>query len=95
MRSDNKLLFKNTIILYARLIITSFIGLFASRFVIRSLGASDFGLYNVVGGLVVMMAFLNTVMVTTTYRYIAFEMGKGNDEGVNKVFNRCFKRCSC
>lgn len=87
MHIDNNLLLKNTIILYLRLIVTSFIGLFSSRFIIRSLGASDFGLYNVVGGVVVMMAFLNTVMVTTTYRFIAFEMGKGNEEGVNKVFN--------
>jgi O-antigen/teichoic acid export membrane protein len=87
MQNDNKLLLKNTIILYVRLIVTSIIGLFSLRFIIRSLGASDFGLYNVVGGVVVMMAFLNTVMVTTTYRFIAFEMGKGNKEGVNKVFN--------
>jgi len=65
-------------------------GLFSSRFVIRSLGASDFGLYSVVGGLVFMMAFLNTVMTSTTYRFIAFEMGKGNNEGVNKVFNISF-----
>ena len=87
MQADNKLLLKNTIILYVRLIVTSIIGLFISRFIIRSLGTSDFGLYNVVGGVVVMMAFLNIVMVTTTYRFIAFEMGKGNKDGVNKVFN--------
>ena len=62
-------------------------GLFTSRFVIRSLGASDFGLYSVVGGVVVLMAFLNTVMISTTYRYIAFEMGKGNIHGIKKVFN--------
>lgn len=87
MQTDNKLLFRNTIILYVRLIVSSIIGLFTSRFIIRSLGASDFGLYNVVGGVVVMMAFLNTVMVSTTYRFIAYEMGKGNKKGVNKVFN--------
>jgi len=69
------------------LIVTSIIGIFTSRFVIDNLGASDFGLYSVVGGVVVMMAFLNTVMISTTYRYIAFEIGKGNMQGVNKVFN--------
>lgn len=87
MSKDNNLIFKNTGILFFRLILISGIGLFTSRFVIRSLGISDYGLYNVVGGIVVMMAFLNTVMVTTTYRFIAFEIGKGNSEGVNKVFN--------
>jgi len=84
---DNILILKNSGILFLRLLFTSVIGLLTSRFVIRSLGASDFGLYNVVGGLVVMMAFFNTVMTSTTYRFIAFEMGKGNNEGVNKVFN--------
>ncbi len=87
MLKDNSLIIRNSGILYVRLLFTSVIGLFTSRFIIRSLGASDFGLYSVVGGVVVMMAFLNTVMVSTTFRYIAFEMGKGNKEGVNRVFN--------
>lgn len=73
--------------MFLRLLFTSALGLFTSSFVIRSLGASDFGLYSVVGGVVIMMAFLNTVMTSTTYRYLAFEMGKGNNEGVNRVFN--------
>ncbi|MCX6232346.1 MAG: hypothetical protein NTZ33_12480 [Bacteroidetes bacterium] len=87
MLAGNTLILKNSAFLFFRLLCTSVIGLFTSRFVIRSLGASDFGLYSVVGGVVVMMAFLNTVMASTTYRYIAFEMGKGNKESVNKVFN--------
>ena len=87
MIKDNTLIFKNSGILFFRLLFTSVLGLFTSRFIIQSLGASDFGLYNVVGGVVVMMAFLNTVMTSTTYRFIAFEMGKGDKESVNKVFN--------
>ena len=85
--NDNIRILKNSTILYFRLLITSVIGLFTSRFIIQSLGAADFGLYSVVGGIVVMMAFLNTVMTSTTYRYIAFELGKGDIEGVKKVFN--------
>lgn len=85
--TDNSKIFKNSIILFSRLLFTSVIGLFTSRFVIRSLGVSDFGLYSVVGSVVVMMAFLNTVMTSTTFRYIAFEIGKGNYPGINKVFN--------
>ena len=87
MIKDNTLIFKNSGILFFRLLFTSVIGLFTSRFIIQSLGASDFGLYSVVGGIVVMMAFLNTVMISTTYRFIAYEMGKENKEGVNNVFN--------
>ena len=85
--SSNKLIFKNSIILYVRLIITSIVGLLVSRLVLQILGVSDFGLYSVVGGIVTLMAFLNTVMISTTYRFIAFEMGRGNDIGINKIFN--------
>lgn len=88
MANDNIIILKNSAILYVRLGITSILGLVASRFVIQGLGASDFGLYSVVGGIVVMMAFLNTVMISTTYRFIAYEMGKGRVEAINDVFNR-------
>lgn len=87
MSEGNILIFKNSAILFLRLLFTSVLGLLSTRFVIRSLGASDFGLYSVVGGVVVMMAFLNIVMTSTTYRYISFEMGKGDNKSVNKVFN--------
>jgi O-antigen/teichoic acid export membrane protein len=63
------------------------VGLFSSRIVLQSLGASDFGLYNVVGGIAVMMSLLNTAMISTSFRYIAFEMGKGNMPAINQVFN--------
>ena len=85
--NSNKLIFKNSKILYARLVITSIVGLVVSRLVLESLGVSDFGLYSVVGGIVSLMIFLNTVMVSTTFRFIAFEMGRENGVGVNKVFN--------
>lgn len=87
MSQGNKLIAKNTAIIYFKLIITSIIGLFSSRFIFKSLGADDYGLYNVVGSIVVMMAFFNTVMTSTTYRYIAFEIGKNDKVAVNKVFN--------
>lgn len=84
---NNILIFKNSGLLFFRLIFSSILGLFTSRFVFRSLGIEDFGLYSVVGGIVIMMGFLSTVMTTTTYHYITFEMGKGFDGKVNKVFN--------
>ena len=85
--SENSKIVKNSLILYIRLIIVSIVGLLSSRFILQALGVSDFGLYNVVGGIVFMMAFLNNVMVTTTYRYIAFELGRGDSNSVNRVFN--------
>ena len=86
MNSNTKII-KNSGILYLKLIVTSVMTLFTSRLVFQSLGASDFGLYGVVGGIVVIMNIFNTVMISTTYRYIAFEMGKNNTREVNKIFN--------
>ena len=88
--SDNTRIIKNSGILYVRLIITSIVGLISTRLLLRALGISDFGLYSIVGGIVSIMAFLNTVMITTTYRYIAYEMGKKNYTAINQVFNISF-----
>ncbi len=88
--SQNKTLAKNSLLLYFRLIVVTIVGLITTRIVVRNLGASDYGLYNVVGSIVVMMNFLNTVMVSTTYRYIAYELGKGKEGDVNKIFNISF-----
>ena len=85
--SENSTIVKNSLILYIRLIIVSVIGLLSSRFILQALGVSDFGLYNVVGGVVTMIAFLNIVMISTTYRFIAFEIGRGELDNVAKVFN--------
>ena len=85
--NDNKRIARNAVIIYVRLIIATVVGLLSSRFVLRGLGVSDFGLYNVVGSIVTMMAFINNIMVSSTYRYVAYEQGKGKDGNVNKVFN--------
>lgn len=85
--NSNRRIAQNSLLLFLRLIITSVLGLVTSRFVLDILGASDFGLYNVVGGIVVMMNVINTAMTTTTYRYIAYELGKRESGNANKVFN--------
>lgn len=84
---NNKTIAKNTIIIYIRLVISALIGIFASRFILRALGADDYGLYNVVGSVVAFLTFINTVMVATTYRFIAFEIGKKEEGSINKIFN--------
>lgn len=87
MEQSNKIIAKNSLILLVRLIITSIFGLISTRIVIQSLGTSDYGLFAVVGGIVVMLVFLNNVMMSSTYRFIAFELGAKNLDGVNKIFN--------
>lgn len=80
----------NTIITYVRLFIIMVITLVSTRLVLKILGVEDYGLYNVVGGIVVILNIFCTGMQTTTRRYINVEMGK-EDGDVNKVFNICFK----
>lgn len=87
MVSDNKRIALNTAVLYVKLILSVFIGLYTSRVVLQALGASDYGLYTVVGGIVTMMNFLGTTMVSVSYRYIVVEFGKKEQGDPNKVFN--------
>lgn len=88
--NDNQRIAFNSIIIYVRLIIVSFITLLLSRVVLDALGASDFGLYSVVGGIVLLLNVLNSSMASTTYRYLAYELGKGTEGNTNRIFNTSF-----
>lgn len=84
---ENQKIFTNSLVLYVRLAATTIIGLVSSRIVIANLGAEDFGLFSVVGGIIMMMNFLNVSMLSTSFRFIAFEIGKGTEGNPNRVFN--------
>ena len=88
--TDNSRIIKNSLILYIRLIVVSVISLITSRYVLQVLGVSDYGLYTIVGGIVIIMSYLNMVMTTTTYTYVALEIGRGDLGNVAKVFNISF-----
>lgn len=77
---------KNTAILYFRMVLMMCISLYTSRVVLRTLGVEDYGIYNVVGGVVVMFSFLSDSMTASTQRFLSFELGKGNKEGLHHVF---------
>ena len=62
------------------------VGLYTSRVVLSSLGIDDYGLYNVVGGIVVLLSFLNGAMASSTQRYMNIELGRNNLEGLKKVY---------
>lgn len=81
---------KNTGILYVRMFVTMLITLYSSRIILKNLGASDYGIYNVVAGVVSMMGFINIVMCSTTNRYISIELGKGSLSNISKVFSASF-----
>lgn len=69
--------------------LTMAVSLYTSRIVLDVLGASDYGLYNVVGGVVAMMGFLNGSISAGTSRFIAYELGKGDYNKLRSVFNVC------
>ena len=69
--SGNKRIAKNTLLLYFRMLLTILVGLYTSRVVLNTLGISDYGVYNIVGGVVTMLAFLNSAMVAASQRFIS------------------------
>lgn len=77
---------KNTIYLYIKTIVSLFISLYTSRAVLLALGVEDFGIWNVVAGVVAMFAFLESSMSGATSRYISFELGKGDAKSIKKTF---------
>lgn len=81
----NKKVAKNTFLLYVRMLLVILVNLYTSRVILNVLGVEDFGIYNVVGGVVMMFSFLNTAMSVGTQRFLAYEMGHGHD-GVQQVF---------
>lgn len=84
--TNNKRVAKNTLFLYFRMILIMLVTLYTSRVVLAQLGIKDYGIYNVVGGVVTMFAFLNNCMTTSTQRFLTFELGKGNTQRLKDVF---------
>lgn len=84
--TNNKRIAKNTILLYGRMLLIMAVSLYTSRVILNTLGIEDFGIYNVVGSVVMMFSFLNGAMVTSTQRYLTFQLGKGNLEKLKMVF---------
>ena len=86
--SKNRRIAKNTLIVYVRLFVVTVVGLLTSRFVLQALGISDYGLYNVVGGVISLFAVIAGSMSSTTIRFLNIEIGK-SDGDPNKMFNIC------
>ncbi|MCE6991383.1 hypothetical protein [Dyadobacter sp. CY323] len=78
---------KNTAILYVRMAVTVLISLYSTRLILGSLGTEDFGLFNVVGGLIAMLGFLNACMAEATQRFMSYAQGEGDIAKIKKIFN--------
>ena len=84
---NNKRIAKNTLFLYFRSILTLGVGLYTSREVLAQLGVSDFGIYNVVGGVIVLFGFIQSAMNSATSRFFTYDLGIGDQEKLRKTFN--------
>lgn len=88
--ANNKRIAKNTLFMYFRMFFTMCVSLYTSRVVLAVLGFSDYGLYNVVGGVIAMFGFLNGAMSNMTSRFITYYLGQNNYERLSEVFSMAF-----
>ena len=85
--SSNKRLAKNTLLLYIRTIFVMAISLYTSRVVLSTLGVRDYGIYNIVGGVVAMFNVVSGALTTSISRYITYELGSGNIAKLRQIFS--------
>jgi O-antigen/teichoic acid export membrane protein len=83
----NKKIAKNTLMLYFRMLLIMAVSLYTVRVVLRTLGVVDYGIYNVVGGIVIMFSFLSSTMTTATQRFFAFELGRNDFIQLKRTFS--------
>lgn len=87
---NRKRIAKNTLLLYVRMAFAMIVNLYTSRIILKTLGAEDFGIYGVVGGIVTMFSFLNASMAGATSRFLTFELGRGNEQSLKETFISAF-----
>ena len=88
-KRNPKKIVKNTAFLYVRMLILMVISLYTSRLVLKELGITDYGIYNVIGGLITIFSFINGSMAQASQRFITYEVGTGALETLRKVFSTC------
>ena len=87
--NTNKSIAVNSVILYSKLIICTICGLFTTRYALTALGVDDFGLFSVLGSIISFIAIFNTIMISTSNRFISVAIGKGDKGFINEQFNVC------
>ena len=85
--NTTKRIAKNTLMLYFRQILIMIVSLYTVRVVLNTLGAEDYGIYNVVAGVVVLFSFVNNAMATATQRFLNFNLGKNDTEKTRQTYS--------
>lgn len=84
--SKGIIVFKNTIVMYVNIIVKTLIWLYLMRVVLNVLGVEDFGIYNLIAGVIALLTFVNSALMSSTQRYLSFAIGAKDDEGLRKYF---------
>lgn len=84
---NTKRIAKNTLMLYVRMLFGMLVSLYTSRVVLQALGVEDYGIYNVVGGVVAMFSMISNSLSSSVSRFLTFELGKGNMDALKRVFS--------
>ncbi len=85
--TNNKRIAKNTLLLFFRMLFMMVVSLYTSRVILNALGVEDFGIYNVVGGVVAMFSVISGSLSAAISRFITYELGKGDQSKLNKIFS--------
>ena len=85
--ANNKRIAKNTILLYFRMLLMMAVNLYTSRVVLQVLGVEDYGIYNVVGGVIGLFGIISGSLSTATQRFITFGLGRNDTKYLNRVFS--------
>ncbi len=87
LNESNKRIAKNTMFLYIRMIVIMLVSLYTARIVLIYLGVEDFGVYNVIGGVIVLLGFLQSALTSASQRFITFEIGRKDNAQLKKTFS--------
>ncbi|MBQ8125611.1 MAG: hypothetical protein IJ173_12540 [Kiritimatiellae bacterium] len=87
MKANSNKILINTVVLYCRMLFAMFVSFFTTRIVLRALGVEDYGLVNVIGGVVGMFGFISISLSTACLRYFGYELGRKDDVSLNRVFS--------
>lgn len=86
-QENTKRIAKNTLMLYVRMLFGMLVSLYTSRVVLQALGVEDYGIYNIVGGVVAMFSMISNSLSSSVSRFLTFELGRGDMEQLKKVFS--------
>lgn len=84
---NNRRIAKNTLFLYLRMILVMAVSLYTSRVILKALGVDDFGLYDVIGGIVALFSILSGSLTSAISRFLTYELGKGNSQRLKQIFS--------